>query len=115
MDLNTSTLMLLFFIGLFLISFWKIYAFLPNEQLSDDDNTPEAKAELLGVILKVVQNNPPHLTLNELYEKVKNDEDFDGEHFWRFNPNKLHHLLEYYFAKHPDTKSIEELHKKLNS
>ncbi|QOP40632.1 hypothetical protein [Sulfurimonas marina] len=115
MDLNTSTFMLIFFIGLFLISFWKIYAFLPNEQLSDDDNTPEAKAELLKIVLKVIQNSKPSLTLNELYEKVKNDESFDREHFWRFNPNKLHHLLQYYYAKHPDTQSIEDIYKKLNS
>ncbi|MBD3796856.1 MAG: hypothetical protein IE887_03785 [Campylobacterales bacterium] len=115
MDLNTSTIMMIFFVGLLFISIWKIYAFLPNEQLSDDDNTPQAKEELLKIILKVIQHNQPQITLNELYEKVKNDEDFDAKHFWRFNPNKLHHLLEYYFAKHPDTKSIEELHKKLNT
>jgi len=115
MDLNTSTLMLIFFIGLFLISFWKIYAFLPNEQLPDDDNTPQAREEITKVILQVIQKSRADISLNELYEKIKSDEDFDEKHFWRFNPNKLHHLLEYYYAKHPDTQSIEELHKKLNS
>ncbi len=115
MDFDTSTLMLIIFIPFFLISFWKVYAFLPNEQLPDDDNTPEAKAKLMKTVLKAVQNNPPQITLTELYEKIKMDEDFDEEHFWRFNPNKLNHLLEYYYETHPDIKNIEELHKKLNS
>jgi hypothetical protein len=115
MEISTSTLMLIFFIGLFLISIWKIYAFLPNEQLPDDDNTPEAKEELLEIVLKVIKESRSTITLNELYEKVKKEENFDSKHFWRFNPNKLHHLLGEYYAKHPDTQSIEDIYKKLNS
>ncbi|MFT7860735.1 MAG: hypothetical protein ABXS93_07345 [Sulfurimonas sp.] len=112
MDLNTSTIMMIFFIGFLIISVWKIYAFLPNERLRDDDTTPEAKEKLLELVLQTIQNNHPEISLNELYEEVKAHENFDGEHFWRFNPNKLKHLLEEHYAKYPDTKSIENILRK---
>lgn len=115
MDLNTSTLMMIFFVGLLIISIWKIYAFLPNEQLADDDNTTEARDELIKVVLKVIQASDPKISLKELYEAVIEDESFDKKHFWRFNQNKLNHLLEYYYTKYPDTQSIEDIYKKLNS
>lgn len=91
MELDTSTLMMIFFILTFIISIWKIYAFLPNKALADDDTTKESQDELLNIIRKYV--NKENINSKELLEMVKNDEDFDKEHFWRFNQNKLNQLL----------------------
>ena len=91
MELDTSTLMMIFFILAFVISIWKIYAFLPNKALADDDTTKESQDELLNIIRKYV--NKENINSKELLEMVKNDEDFDKEHFWRFNQNKLNQLL----------------------
>jgi hypothetical protein len=91
LELNTSTIMMLIFVFAFVISMWKIYAFLPNKQLTDDDTTPTAQAELLKIILKYLDKE--NVNTKELVEKVKNDEEFDKEHFWRFNENKLIQIL----------------------
>jgi hypothetical protein len=37
MEVDIKTLMLLFFILFLTLSIWKIWAFLPNKQLKDDD------------------------------------------------------------------------------
>ena len=92
MTLDVQTWMMIFFILLVAISFYKIRQFLPQEQLADDDTTKEATQELEKIILKIIKNNA-NLNLNELYEQIKNDTDFDAQHFWRFNQNRLNHLL----------------------
>ena len=94
MTLDTQTMMMLFFIFLVAISFYKIRQFLPQEQLADDDTTPEATQELERIILKVIHTNKKELTLDTLFHLVKEDEDFNPQHFWRFNQNRLRHLLE---------------------
>ena len=91
LELDTSTIMILIFVFAFVVSMWKIYAFLPNKQLTDDDTTPKAQAELLKIILKYLDKE--NVNTKELVEKVKNDEEFDKEHFWRFNENKLIQIL----------------------
>ena len=55
MELDTSTLMMIFFIIFLVISIWKIYAFLPNKQLEDDDTTEESKIDLTNVMLKTIK------------------------------------------------------------
>ena len=72
---------------------WKIYAFLPNKELADDDTTPESQEELLKIIKKYMPKNDETIDLKELFKKVKNDESFDKKHFWRFNQNKLNQLV----------------------
>jgi len=91
LELDTSSIMMVVFVFAFIISMWKIYAFLPNKQLTDDDTTAQAQAELLKIILKHLDKE--NLNTKELVEKVKNDEEFDKEHFWRFNENKLIQIL----------------------
>ena len=82
------------FIFAFIISMWKISPFLQTRTLVDDDTTPEAQAELLKLVLKHLGNEDKKtVNTKELLERIKNDEGFNKEHFWRFNQNKLNQLL----------------------
>lgn len=92
MILETPTWMMIFFILLVIISFYKIRQFLPQEQLHDDDTTKEAQEKLETIAIKIINKN---LDINEveLFENIKNDASFDKEHFWRFNQNKSNQLL----------------------
>ena len=92
MEFEVSTWMMIFFIIFMIVGMWKIYAFLPNKVLADDDTTKEAQAKLEAIILKNININI-NISRDELFELVKNDEDFDKEHFWRFNQNRLNQLL----------------------
>ena len=112
MELNVSNIMLGFFILLLIISILKIWAFLPNKQLSDDDTTQEAQQKLETLMLKVVQEHKGELNEKELFEAMKTDESFDKKLFWRFNPNKLTHLLHNYYAKSDTTYDIQSIYKR---
>jgi hypothetical protein len=114
MDLDTSTLMMIFFILVLIISILKIYVFLPNKQLEDDDTTKESKEELMQTILKIIKDSDENLTESELFKRVNNDKNFNEELFWRFNLNKLKQLLNLYYIMYPDTSSIKDIYKKLN-
>jgi hypothetical protein len=94
--MQTSTIMMIFFILLLIVSIWKIYAFLPNKQLLDDDTTKEAQEALKAIMIKVINQNITDLDNKKLFELIINDNDFDKKRFWRFNQNKLNHLLSNY-------------------
>ena len=111
MEFDTQTIMMFFFIVGMILSMWKIYAFLPNEQLPDDDTTPESQEELQRVILKVIKEHDGELSANELFELVKKDGEFDSKHFWRFNLNRLNQELNLLYIKHPHAKRIKDLAK----
>ena len=113
MELDTQTLMMIFFIIAFVISMWKIYAFLPNKALVDDDTTEASQEELLNLVLSVIKKNNGELTTSELCEKIKSDTAFDKKHFWRFNQNKLNQLLTHYYTEHPETQNIKGIYNKL--
>ena len=114
MGFETSTWMMIAFVLGMIFSVWKLYPFLATKTLADDDNTPEAREKLLGIVLETIKGAHPTISLNELFEKVKEHPKFDKEHFWRFNPNKLKHLLEYHYAKNPSVNSIEDIYKAQN-
>ncbi|OIP56835.1 MAG: hypothetical protein AUK54_01530 [Helicobacteraceae bacterium CG2_30_36_10] len=114
MKLETSTLMMIFFIILLVISIWKIYAFLPNRQLADDDTTKESQEELMRLILNVIKRCEGNLSTNELFKKVTDDESFDAKHYWRFNHNRLNQLLNKYYAQNPHAKSIKDIYLSLH-
>ncbi len=113
MELDTQTLMMIFFIISLVVSIWKIYAFLPNKALADDDTTEASQEELIQLVLHVLKNSDGDLSAADLCEKVKSDEKFDKKHFWRFNLNKLNQLLTHYYMQHPDTQSIKDIYKTL--
>lgn len=113
MELSTSSWMFIFFVALLVVSIWKIYAFLPNRPLADDDTTKESQEELLKVILKVIKESQGELSREDLFAKVRSDETFDEKKFWRFNQNRLNQLLSYYHLENPHTKNIEDIYKDL--
>jgi len=68
---------------------WKIYAFLPNKELADDDTTQKSQEELIKIIRKYWSKD---ISSKELLNLVQGDSAFDKKHFWRFNENKLNQL-----------------------
>ena len=111
MELDISSLMLIFFIIFLVISIWKIYAFLPNKELPDDDTTEESKIDLTNIMLTTIKNSDGKLSVDELLVKIEESEDFDSQKYWRFNKNRLNQLLNTYYIGHPNTKSIEDIYK----
>ncbi len=93
MDFSVSTWMMIFFIIFLILSIWKIYDFLPNKELADDDRTEASEEELLKIIKDVMAKNEKNISSKDLFEKILNDKSFDKEHYWRFNQNRLNQLL----------------------
>ena len=92
-------LMMLAFIAGLGLSAWKIYHFLPSKPLEDDDTT-SSSIEVLEKIM--AESNYAGITEEELFEKMRNHPEFDSKHFWRFNPNRLRHLIQDYRLKEPN-------------
>lgn len=113
MQLDTSTIMLALFLILFVISIWKIYVFLPNKQLEDDDTTQDAQEELISALLRTIKKSNAKINIDELYINMVENEDFDKEKFWRFNKNRLKKLLEFYYLKNPHLKTIEDIYNEI--
>ena len=111
MEFSTSTLMMIFFIIALVASIWKIYAFLPNKALEDDDTTDDVQTKLLLLMLKVIKENEGNLTNEELFFKIQENEEFDSEVFWRFNHNKLNQILSKYYIQNPNASSILDIYK----
>lgn len=113
MKLETSTLMMLFFLLVLFISIWKIYVFLPKKELLDDDRTKESQDELLKITLHVIESSDGNLSVAELFKEIKEHSSFDKNHYWRFNQNRLNQLLSSYYLKYPHTKSIADIYNDL--
>ncbi len=113
MTFDISTIMMIFFIIALAISIWKIYAFLPNKRLADDDTTQESQDELINLMLNVIKEHHGEIDVNELFVKIQSSDDFDSERFWRFNLNKLNQLLNGYYLKNPNAKSIADIYTNL--
>lgn len=94
-------IMMVAFIGGLAISLYKVYLFLPQKPLADDDTTPESVA-LLERIMVECNNAHSHLDEESLFQMMSAHHDFDPKHFWRFNENRLRHLIEHYRLKEPN-------------
>ena len=114
MELSTSTWMFIFFIIFLVLSIWKIWAFLPNKQLADDDKTEEAEEELIALMLKVISNHKGELDSKALFLAMQEDEDFNSTLFWRFNHNRLNQLLQHQYAENPNIQNIKSIFIYLN-
>ncbi|CAI6149489.1 MAG: hypothetical protein SPLUMA1_SPLUMAMAG1_00870 [uncultured Sulfurimonas sp.] len=55
MEVDIKTLMLLFFILFLTLSIWKIWDFLPNKQLKDDDKMKGSEDKLIVLMLKIIK------------------------------------------------------------
>lgn len=110
MEIETSTWMMIFFIITLIVSIWKIYAFLPNKELEDDDTTTQAQEQLINIMLQTIKSRNADINIDELYVYMVENEDFNKEKFWRFNKNRLKKLLELYYLKNPHAKSIEDIY-----
>jgi hypothetical protein len=91
-------IMMAAFIAGLALSLYKVYLFLPQKPLADDDTTPESVALLEQIM---VESNQKGMSDEELYEKMLTHPEFDPKHFWRFNENRLRHLIEHYRLKEP--------------
>jgi len=89
------------------LSGWKLYAFMPKEPLKDDDTNLQSTQELMALMYCVIATEIA--TEEALLEEMKKHPDFDAEHFWRFNHNRLKKLLEKHYLTHPEHNSLEEI------
>ncbi len=111
--MEIETIMMLAFLAALILSLWKLYAFFPKKRLKDDDTTPESVNELTSIMIQcIVDGHDEHgkLTHEELFIRITTHEKFNSEHFWRFNPNRLNHLLNGYYLMNPHLKSISDLY-----
>jgi len=115
MKLDVSTWMMIFFIIFLGISIWKVYAFMPNRVLDDDDTGEESHKQLIEIMLDTIKNHDTVPNLNELHKKMSEHQSFDKKLFWRFNPNKLNQLLNSHYAKNKHLQNIEDIHKELHN
>ena len=98
--------MILFVISL-IIAIWKIYVFLPDRVLEDNDTDKRSVEELESIMLECIdEENNCH---KKIYSAMKEHDRFDKEHYWRFNENRLRHLLNGYFLKNKSVKTIEDI------
>ena len=110
MKLDTSTWMMIAFVAGMILSIWKMYPFLINRTLEDDDTGEETHELLVHLMHKVVKNFDEAPSLNELHDAMKADEEFDEKKLWRFNPNKLNQLLNRHYAENEHLNSIDDIH-----
>lgn len=87
------------FLGGLILSLYKIYLFLPQKALADDDTTPESVDLLERIMLESHTNG---MREEALYKKILTHPEFDSKHFWRFNENRLRHLIQDYRFKDPN-------------
>ena len=113
MEISTSTWMMIAFVAGTALSIWKMYPFLVNRTLEDDDTGEDAHNNLVDHMHKVLAELEDTPSEKELHEHMINHKDFDKERFWRFNLNKLIQLLNLHYAKHPHLNSIEDIHKEV--
>jgi len=115
MEISTSTWMMIAFVAGTALSIWKMYPFLVNRTLEDDDTGEDAHNYLVEHMCKILKNCEETPDAKELHEKMVNHEDFDTEKFWRFNLNKLNQLLNIHYSKNPHLNSLEDLHKEIKN
>ncbi|MEA1918246.1 MAG: hypothetical protein U9N52_00255, partial [Campylobacterota bacterium] len=106
--MEISTIMMIVFIIVFIISIWKIYVFLPDKRLIDDDTNATSVAELETLMLTCITS--PSMSEKELFNAIIQHEAFDAKHYWRFNENRLKHLLHDYCVKNRPLRNIEDIY-----
>ncbi len=111
--MEIETIMIIAFAAALGLSLWKLYAFFPKKRLADDDTTSESVDELTTIVIQsIVQghNEQGELTHEELFLRITTHTDFDKEHYWRFNHNRLNQLLRSYYLEFPHTDSLKTIY-----
>ena len=108
--MSLETGMMLAFVVVLLFSLWKIYAFLPNKPLKDDDRTDEINTLLHSIMIATIVKHGEDLSVNELFENMKTHHQFDHERLWRFNVNRLNQLLDEHRLRYPDQQNIANIY-----
>ena len=93
------------------LSGWKLYAFMPNKPLVDDDTNQDSTQTLKQIMYESISEGV--LEEESLVEQMKNHPLFEKEHFWRFNLNRLRQLLASHYIEHPEHQSIHHIHQHL--
>jgi hypothetical protein len=109
--LEVSTIMMIIFIITLSLTIYKLYDFLPTKPLVDDDHTLEATDKLKNIMIKSIQyahEQDLDLDHKKVYDLMIKDKDFDHKHFWRFNQNRLNHLINSYHVEFK-TSSLKEI------
>jgi len=113
LDLSIETLMMIFFVLALVFSSWKFYAFMPTKKLEDDDTDTRSKLELehlmLAAIIKAYDADEKKM-LHKLFEAIQADTNFDKEHYWRFNTNRLNQLIQAYLLNHPNCHTLHDIY-----
>lgn len=99
--MEIESIMMVAFAAGVALSVWKLYYFFPTKQLADDDTTPES-VEVLEKILVECDRAYPGIDEETLFKNMTQHPEFDPKHFWRFNQNRLRHLIAHYRFSHPD-------------
>jgi hypothetical protein len=50
----------------------------------------------------MVESNQEGMHEEELYKQMRTHSEFDANHFWRFNENRLKQLIAHYRLKEPN-------------
>ena len=98
---TVELIMMLAFAAGLVLTLYKVYLFLPQKPLADDDTTPESVA-LLERIMVECNNAHEHLDEESLFQFMTKHHAFDPKHFWRFNENRLKQLISHYRLKEPN-------------
>jgi hypothetical protein len=101
---NMETIQWLMLIGFTValgLSLWKVYLFLPSKPLPNDERDPESVQKLQQIMIECNRIDPT-MDTETLFQKIVQHKDFDAKFYWRFNLNRLIHLIEDYRFKDPN-------------
>ncbi len=110
MEISTATWMMVAFITALIFTIWKIYPFLINQTLEDDDTKEDSYDYLIEHMHKVLKDLEETPDEKALYKLMISHKDFNKERFWRFNLNKLKQLLFRYYGENPHLNSLKHIH-----
>ena len=82
------------------LSLWKVYLFLPSKPLPNDERDLQSVEKLQRIMVECNQINPD-MDEETLFQNMIQHKDFDPKHYWRFNLNRLLHIIEDYRFKDP--------------
>ena len=100
--------MMVAFVLALALSLWKLYAFIPSKPLADDDTTSASVAVLEQIMIECEASHP-NRSEEELLAAMMEHPLFDQDHFWRFNLNRLRHLIVHYRFRDPSFRPLDTL------